>query len=63
MTTPIRYTTEDNRTAAQTTADEQVREEVERTDGAWAQMTDEQREQLRARVQEKKLARRSRTRT
>ncbi len=51
---PIRYTTDDNRTTEQAAADDRVREEVERTGGAWAQMTDEQREQLRARVLEKK---------
>ncbi len=54
MTMPIRYTTEDNRTPEQVAADDRVREDVERTGGAWAQMTDEQREQLRARVREKK---------
>ena len=51
---PIRYTTQDNRTAEQVAADDQVREDVEQTGGAWAQMTPAQREQLRVRVQEKK---------
>ena len=56
MTMPIRSTTDDNRTPTQVAADDKVREEVEATGGAFAQMTPEQREQLRARVQERKQA-------
>jgi len=56
MTMPIRYTTDDNRTPAQVAADDKVREDVETTGGAFAQMTPEQREQLRVRVQERKEA-------
>lgn len=52
---PIIYTTEDNRTEEQKQADDRIREEFERTGGAWAQMTPEQREEIRARLREKKL--------
>jgi hypothetical protein len=51
---PIRYTTEDTRSDEQASADDRVREEVERTGGIWAQMTAEQRVQIRARLQDKK---------
>lgn len=51
---PIRYTTEDTRSEEQTRADDQVREEVERTGGVWAQMGAEQRALIRARLQDKK---------
>lgn len=51
---PIRFTTQDNRTPEQMAADDKVREEVERTGGARAQMTPEQRAELRARVRDKK---------
>ena len=51
---PIRYTTEDTRSAEQADADERVRSEVERTGGIWAQMTPEQQAQVRARLREKK---------
>src|SRR5262245_16037169 len=50
----IRYTTDDNRSAEQALADDHVREQVERTGGAWALMSTEQRAQLRARMREKK---------
>lgn len=50
---PTRYTTEDTRSAEQTDADDRVRNEVERTGGIWAQMTAEQRAQVRARLREK----------
>ncbi|HEX2687384.1 MAG TPA: hypothetical protein VHN14_12245 [Kofleriaceae bacterium] len=51
---PIRYTTEDTRSEEQARADDQVREEVERTGGVWAQMSAEQRALIRARLQDKK---------
>ena len=51
---PIRYTTEDKRSEEQARADDQVREEVERTGGVWAQMSVEQRALIRARLQDKK---------
>jgi hypothetical protein len=51
---PIRYTTEDTRSEEQSRADDQVREEVERTGGVWAQMSAEQRALIRARLQDKK---------
>jgi predicted Fe-S protein YdhL (DUF1289 family) len=51
---PIRYTTEDTRSPEQVEADDRVREDVERTGGVWAQMTAEQREQLLARLRDKK---------
>lgn len=51
---PIRYTTEDKRSEEQARADDQVREEVERTGGVWAQMSAEQRALIRARLQDKK---------
>jgi hypothetical protein len=51
---PIRYTTEDTRSAELADADERVRSEVERTGGIWAQMTPEQQAQVRARLREKK---------
>jgi hypothetical protein len=51
---PIRYTTEDMRSEEQTRADDQIREEVERTGGVWAQMSAEQRALIRARLQDKK---------
>jgi redox-regulated HSP33 family molecular chaperone len=51
---PIRYTSEDTRSAEQVDADERVRSEVERTGGIWAQMTPEQQAQVRARLREKK---------
>lgn len=54
MTIPIRYTTEDARSDEQIAADEQRREEVERTGGIWTQMTPEQREQILARFRDKK---------
>lgn len=54
MTVPIRYTTDDPRSQEQVAADDQLREEIERTGGVWAQMTDEQRSQVLARLKEKK---------
>ena len=54
MTVPIRYTTDDTRSAEQTKADEEIREDVEQTGGAWARMTAEQREQVLARLRDKK---------
>jgi L-lactate utilization protein LutB len=54
MTVPIRYTTDDTRSAEQAQVDDQIREDVERTGGRWAQMTAEQREQTLARLRDKK---------
>jgi hypothetical protein len=54
MTVPIRYTTDDTRSAEQVKVDDQIREDVERTCGVWAQMTAEQREQILARLRDKK---------
>ena len=51
---PIRYSTEDTRSPEQVAADERVREEAERTGGAWAQLTPEQRAQVLARLKDKK---------
>jgi len=51
---PIRYTTEDTRSVKQADADDRVQSEVELTGGAWAQMTAEQRAQVRARLHDKK---------
>ena len=51
---PLRYTTEDTRSEEQANADDRVRNEVERTGGIWAQMTPEQRAQIRARLHDKK---------
>ena len=51
---PIRYTTEDMRSEEQARADDQVREEIERTGGVWAQMSADQRALIRARLQDKK---------
>jgi primosomal protein N'' len=51
---PIRYTTEDTRSDDQVNVDDRVRNEVERTGGVWAQMTTEQRVQVRARLRDKK---------
>lgn len=38
---PIRYTTEDMRSEEQASTDDSVREEIERTGGVWAQMSDD----------------------
>lgn len=54
MTVPIRYTTDDTRSAEQAKVDDRIREEVERTGGVWAQMTAEQREQILVRLKDKK---------
>lgn len=54
MTVPIRYTTDDPRSQEQVAADDQLREEVERTGGVWAQMTNEQRTEVRSRLRDKK---------
>jgi len=51
---PIRYTTEDTRPEVQVNADDRVRKEVDRTGGIWAQMSPEQRAQIRARLLDKK---------
>ena len=51
---PIRFTTDDARSDEQAKADDRIREELERTGGAWAQMTPEQREQILARLSDKK---------
>jgi predicted Fe-S protein YdhL (DUF1289 family) len=54
MTVPIRYTTDDPRSQEQVAADDRTREEVERTGGVWAQLTDEQRADVLARLRDKK---------
>ncbi len=54
MTVPIRYTTDDTRSDEQAKADDRIRDDVERTGGAWAQMTAEQREQILGRLRDKK---------
>jgi hypothetical protein len=54
MTMPIRYNTDDTRSTEQAAADDQIREEVERTGGVWAQMSAEQRAQVLARLKDKK---------
>ena len=51
---PIRYTTKDTRSGEQAKADDRIREDVERTGGGWAQLTAEQREELLARLRDKK---------
>jgi len=51
---PIRYITDDTRSEEQASADDRVREEIERTGGVWAQMSDEQRALIRARLCDKK---------
>ncbi len=51
---PIRYMTEDARSVEQAKSDDRIREDVERTGGVWGQMTVEQREQLLARLRDKK---------
>jgi predicted Fe-S protein YdhL (DUF1289 family) len=51
---PIRFTTDDMRSAEQAATDDRTREEVERGGGVWAQMTQEQRAQVTARLRDKK---------
>lgn len=51
---PIRYVTEDTRSEEQVSADDRVREEIERTGGVRAQMSPEQRALIRARLRDKK---------
>jgi primosomal protein N'' len=51
---PIRYITDDTRSSEQVAADDRTRDEAERTGGVWAQMTAEQRGQIRARLRDKK---------
>jgi len=50
---PIRYITNETRSAEQAQSDDRIREEVERTGGIWSQLSAEQREQLRARLHDK----------
>ena len=52
---PIRYITSDTRTAEQARSDDRIREDVEATGGIWSQLSAEQRDQLRARLHDKKL--------
>jgi predicted Fe-S protein YdhL (DUF1289 family) len=54
MTVPIRSTTDDTRSAEQAQVDDQIRDDVEHTGGVWAQMRAEQREQILARLRDKK---------
>jgi primosomal protein N'' len=51
---PIRYITEDTCSDEQANSDDRIREGVERTGGVWAQMTAEQRAQIRTRLRDKK---------
>jgi predicted Fe-S protein YdhL (DUF1289 family) len=51
---PIRYVTDDTRSAEQAQADDRIREEVERTGGLWAQLSAEQRQQILTRLRDKK---------
>ena len=51
---PIRFTTDDPRSAEQAKADDRVREDVEQTGGIWAQMTQDQRDAILARLRAKK---------
>jgi hypothetical protein len=51
---PIRYTTEDTRSEEQVKSDDRIREDVERTSGFWAQLSLAQREQVLARLRDKK---------
>jgi predicted Fe-S protein YdhL (DUF1289 family) len=51
---PIRYVTDDTRSAEQVQADDRIREDVERTGGIWAQMSPDQRQQILARLRDKK---------
>lgn len=51
---PIRYTTQDARSSEQIATDDRIRNEAEQTGGVWAQMTAEQRAQIRARLHDKK---------
>lgn len=51
---PIRYIMNETRSAEQAQSDDQIREEVERASGIWSQLSMEQREQLRARLHDKK---------
>jgi hypothetical protein len=51
---PIRFITEDFRSPEQAAADDRIREDVERSGGVWAQMTPERREQIVARLRDKK---------
>src|SRR2546429_444213 len=50
----LRYTSEDPRTSDQVAAEDRVREDVERAGGAWAQLSQEQRERILARLRDKK---------
>ena len=52
---PIRFTTEDTRSAAQAAADDRTREEVEVSGGVWGQMTQEQRSAILTRLRDKKV--------
>ena len=52
---PIRFTTEDTRSAAQAAVDDRTREEVEVSGGVWGQMTHEQRAVVLTRLRDKKI--------
>jgi predicted Fe-S protein YdhL (DUF1289 family) len=52
---PIRFTTDDTRSPEQAATDDRTREEVERGGGVWAQMTQEQRAHVTARLRDRKL--------
>lgn len=51
---PIRYITNDTRSAEQAQSDDRIREDVEVSGGIWSQLSAEQREHLRARLHDKK---------
>ncbi|MEP6863182.1 MAG: hypothetical protein ABJE66_21335 [Deltaproteobacteria bacterium] len=51
---PIRYITNETRSAEEEHSDDRIREEVEGTGGIWSQLSAEQRAQVRARLLEKK---------
>jgi hypothetical protein len=51
---PIRYITNETRSAEQAQSDDRIREDVEGTGGIWSQLSAAQREQLRARLHDRK---------
>jgi cell division protein FtsB len=50
---PIRYITNETRSAEQAQADDRIREDVESSGGIWSQLSAEQRAHLRARLHDK----------
>jgi len=51
---PIRYITNETRSAEQAQSDDRIREDVEVTGGVWSELSAAQREHLRARLHDKK---------